>query len=591
MFKAIKRMRRQEVVLLIFSILLVFAQVWTEMKIPDYMSSITMLVQTEGSEMSAIWKAGGVMMLLALLSTLIGLTSGYVSAMLGGLYSKHLRSDIFNKVQSFSLNEIDRFSTASLITRSTNDITQLQMFIAGGLRMIIRTPISVVVALAKIWGKHWQWTSLTGGAIIAVMGIVVIVIRYAHPRFRKMQDLTDELNKVTRDNLTGIRVIRAYNAEEYQERKFEEANENLSFNMLAAQTIMSSTRPVMRFVNNGLTVGIYLIGAYLIDGLVKTDPVNAIVTFSEMVVFSNYASRLLMSFMNLEMIFNMIPRASVAAERVNEVLDCELEITDGTETDGIKGKEGTVEFRNVSFTYPGTEGEVLSDISFTAEKGETVAFIGATGSGKTSLVNLIPRFYDTTKGEVLVDGRNVREYEQHSLRNLIGYAPQTAVLFSGTVSSNIEYGEGGNHAADEDSEAEVRRAVAIAQATDFVEKMDNTYDAEITRGGTNVSGGQRQRLSVARVVYRKPEIYIFDDTFSALDFKTDRLLRAALEEETAGVTTLIVAQRIGTIRDADKIIVLDEGKVVGMGTHEELMNKCQVYREIAYTQLSEEELA
>ena len=589
MFKAIKRMRRQEVVLMIFSILLVLAQVWTEMKIPDYMSSITMLVQTEGSEMSAIWKAGGVMMLLALLSTVIGLSSGYISAMLGGLYSKHLRSDIFDKVQSFSLNEIDRFSTASLITRSTNDITQLQMFIAGGLRMIVRTPISVVVALVKIWGKHWEWTSLTGGAVIAVMIIVVIVIRYAHPRFRKMQDLTDELNKTTRENLTGIRVIRAYNAEEYQENKFRTANENLSNNMLAAQTIMSSTRPVMRFVNNGLTVGIYLIGAFLINQTIGTT--EAIVTFSEMVVFSNYASRLLMSFMNLEMIFNMIPRASVAAERINEVLDCELEITDGPETEGITGKEGTVEFRNVSFTYPGTEGEVLSDISFTAEKGETVAFIGATGSGKTSLVNLIPRFYDTTTGEVLVDGRNVREYNQHALRNLIGYAPQTAVLFSGTVSSNIEYGEGGNHAPDEDSEAEVKRAVAIAQATEFVEKMENTYDAEITRGGTNVSGGQRQRLSVARVVYRKPEIYIFDDTFSALDFKTDRILRSALKQETAGVTTLIVAQRIGTIRDADKIIVLDEGKMVGMGTHEELMRNCQVYREIAYTQLSEEELA
>ena len=589
MFKAIKRMRRQEVVLLIISILLVFAQVWTEMKIPDYMSSITMLVQTEGSEMAAIWKAGGVMMLLALLSTAIGLTSGYISAMLGGLYSKHLRSDIFNKVQSFSLNEIDRFSTASLITRSTNDITQLQMFISGGLRMIIRTPISVVVALIKIWGKHWQWTSLTGGAIIAVIVIVVIVIRYAHPRFRKMQDLTDELNKATRENLTGIRVIRAYNAEEYQEKKFEEANENLSYNMLAAQTVMSSTRPFMRFVNDGLTVGIYLIGAYLINKTVGTT--EALVTFSEMVVFSNYASRLLMSFMNLEMIFNMIPRASVAAERINEVLDCELEITDGPETQGIEGMEGTVEFRNVSFTYPGTEGEVLSDISFTAKKGETVAFIGATGSGKTSLVNLIPRFYDTTKGEVIVDGRDVREYNQHSLRNLIGYAPQTAVLFSGTVSSNIEYGVGGSHAEDEDSEAEVKRAVAIAQAAEFVEKMENTYDAVITRGGTNVSGGQRQRLSVARVVYRKPEIYIFDDTFSALDFKTDRILRAALKEETEGVTTLIVAQRIGTIRDADKIIVLDEGKIVGMGTHEELMRKCQVYREIAYTQLSEEELA
>ena len=589
MFKAIKRMRGKEVVLLVLSALLVLAQVWTEMKIPDYMSSITMLVQTEGSEMVDIWKAGGVMMLLALLSTLIGLSSGYIAAMLGGLYSKNLRSDMFNKVQSFSLNEIDKFSTASLITRSTNDVTQLQMFISGGLRMVIRTPISVAVALVKIWGKHWQWTSLTGGAIIAVMIIVVIVIRYAHPRFRKMQELTDELNKATRENLTGIRVIRAYNAEEYQQAKFEDANNKLSDNMLAAQTVMSSTRPFMRFVNNGLTVGIYLIGAYLINETVGTT--EALVTFSEMVVFSNYASRLLMSFMNLEMIFNMIPRASVAADRINEVLDCELEIVDGTETEGVPGKEGTIEFKDVCFTYPGTEGEVLSHITFTAEKGETIAFIGATGSGKTSLVNLIPRFYDVTSGEVIVDGRNVKDYEQHSLRNLIGYAPQTAMLFSGTVRSNIQYGEGGNHAADEDPDEEVRKAVEISQSKEFVEKMENTYDADITRGGTNVSGGQRQRLSVARLVYRKPEIYIFDDTFSALDFKTDRALRAALKQETAGVTTLIVAQRIGTIRDADKIIVLDEGKIAGMGTHSELMKSCQLYREIAYTQLSEEELA
>ena len=588
MFKVIKKMRKQEVLLLLASALLVFAQVWTEMKIPDYMSSITMLVQS-GGEVSAIWRAGELMLLLSVLSTVIGLVSGFVSARLGGLYSMHLRSDIFDKVQSFSLNEIDRFSTASLITRSTNDITQLQMFVSGGLRMIIRTPITVTVALVKIWGKHWQWTSLTAGAIVLIGMLVMIVIKYAHPRFRKMQDLTDELNKATRENLTGIRVIRAYNAEQYQEEKFRNANDNLSNNMLAAQTVMSMTRPVMRFVNNGLTVGIYLIGAYLIQATIGTT--EAIVTFSEMVVFSNYATRLLMSFMNLEMIFNMIPRATVAAERINEVLDCELEIVDGTETKGIDGQEGTVEFRNVSFTYPGTEGEVLSNISFRAEKGETIAFIGATGSGKTSLVNLIPRFYDATKGEVLVDGRNVREYDQHALRNLIGYAPQTAMLFSGTVSSNIEYGEGGNHAADEDADEEIRKAVEISQSKEFVEKMDGTYDAAITRGGTNVSGGQRQRLSVARVIYRKPEIYIFDDTFSALDFKTDSVLRAALKEKTAGVTTLIVAQRIGTIRDADKIIVLDEGKIAGMGTHSELMKHCQVYREIAYTQLSEEELA
>jgi len=589
MFKIIKRMRKQEKWLLICSMLLVLAQVWTDMKIPDYMTSITVLVKTEGSEISDIWTAGGKMMLCAVLSTFISLTSGFVTSMLGSLFSRNLRSDIFNKVESFSLNEIDRFSTASLITRSTNDVQQMQMFVTRGLGMIIRTPISVTVALVKIWGKHWQWTSLTAGAVCVVIGIVFVVIKYAHPRFRRMQEFTDQLNKATRENLTGIRVIRAYNADKYQESKFEEANNRLSDNMLQAQTVMSFTGPVMRFTNNALTVGIYLIGAYLIGRTLGTP--DALVTFSEMIVFSNYASRILWSFMNLNMIFNMIPRAAVCAERLNAVLECDPEIKDGNEKNGLEGQVGTIEFRNVSFAYPGTEGNVISDISFTANKGDTVAFIGATGSGKTTLVNLIPRFYDVTEGEVLVDGRNVKEYDQHALRELIGYAPQTAVLFTGTVRSNVTYGTTGEGTEEGEVNKALEEAIEISQSKEFVEKMEKTYDAMITRGGTNVSGGQKQRLSIARVVYRKPEIYIFDDTFSALDYKTDRVLRSALKEKTEGVTTLIVAQRIGTIRDADKIIVLDEGKVAGMGTHSELMKSCQVYREIAYTQLSEEELA
>lgn len=585
MIKIFKRMGRTEWLLLLASIVLVIGQVYMDLRVPEYMTTITRLVKTEGSQLGEIWHAGLLMLGCAVLSMILTIISGFVSARLAATFSRNLRTNIFSKVQSFSLAEIERFSTASLITRSTNDVAQLQNFIAGGFNMIIRTPITLVIALSKISGKHWEWTALTAGAVFIVICLVIFIISYAHPRFRRMQMLTDALNLTMRENLTGIRVVRAYNAEDYQEAKFDTANDNLTSNQLQAQRAMAVMRPTMGFVNNALTVGIYLIGGLIIAKTVGTR--ESVTTFAEMVVFSDYASRILFAFMSLNFIFMQLPRASVCATRINEVLDTAPSIVDGDKTEGVPGEEGTIEFKNVSFRYPGADGDILNNISFSAKKGETVAFIGATGSGKSTLVNLIPRFYDATGGEVFIDGRNVREYEQTALHRKIGYAPQQAVLFTGTVTSNVSYGD--NEHVEDPVEA-VKKAVRIAQATDFVEKMPKTYDADIARGGMNVSGGQKQRLSIARAVYRTPEFYIFDDTFSALDYKTDRVLRAALREETAGVTTLIVAQRIGTIRDADKIIVLDEGGIVGMGTHAELMKSCEVYREIAFTQLSEEEL-
>lgn len=585
MIKLLKRMNRKEWLLLLSSVAVVIAQVYMDLKVPDYMSSITRLVKTPGSALSDIWAAGGQMLACAVLSMLLSFISGFVAAMLAATFSHHLRGDIFEKVQSFSLEEIDRFSTASLITRSTNDVAQLQNFIAGGFAMIVRTPITVAIALMKITGKHWQWLSVTAGAVVVVICVVIFIISYAHPRFRRMQALTDELNRTMRENLTGIRVVRAYNAEEFQEEKFSRANDTLTANHRSAQLAMSVMHPIMSFTNNALNVAIYCIGGFIIAGTLGVG--DSIGTFSDMVVFSTYASKILFSFMGLNFIFMVLPRASVCAGRINEVLSTPATIENGSAGEGT-GERGTVEFRHVSFRYPGAEDDVIHDISFRAGKGETVAFIGATGSGKSTLVNLIPRFYDVTEGEVLVDGRSVREYDQHALRGKIGYAPQRAVLFTGSVASNVDYGEG---AGGPKTREDVRRAVRIAQARDFVEKMDGGYDAPIARGGMNVSGGQKQRLSIARAVCREPELYIFDDTFSALDYKTDRALRAALKEETAGVTTLIVAQRIGTIRDADRIIVLDEGRIVGAGTHAELMKSCRIYQEIARTQLSEEELA
>ena len=556
------------------------------MTLPDYMSEITSLVQTQGSLMSDIFAAGGKMLLCALGSLVFAVAVGYFASRLAATLARRVRQAVFEKVENFSMEEINRFSTASLITRSTNDITQIQMIIAMGLQVMIKAPIMAVWAILKISGKSWQWTAATAAAVVFLLILIVVLMIFALPRFRKIQTLTDNLNRVTRENLTGIRVVRAYNAEQYQEEKFEAANKELTDNNLFAHRMMAIMNPGMNIIMNGLTLSIYWIGAVLIN---EAQLVERIGLFSDMVVFSSYAMQVVMAFMLLTMIFIMLPRASVSAKRINEVLDTEPRIKDGERTEGLPGKEGEVEFRHVSFRYPDAAEDVLTDISFTAHKGETIAFIGSTGSGKSTLVNLVPRFYDATEGEVLVDGVNVKEYTAKALHNKLGYVSQRAVMFAGTVESNVSYGDNGR---DTGVDGEyVKKSVDIAQGTEFVEKMEDAYQGMVAQNGANLSGGQKQRLAIARAIYRKPEIYIFDDSFSALDYKTDKVLRAALKKETADTTSLIVAQRIGTIKNADKIIVLEEGKAVGMGTHEELLQNCEVYKQIALSQLSKEELA
>lgn len=584
MVKIFKHMKPKEWLLILVSLLFIVAQVWLDLKLPDYMSEITSYVQTEGSTMSQIWEAGGYMLLCALGSLVASFVVGFFAARIAASFTARLRSMLFSKVESFSMAEINKFSTASLITRSTNDITQIQMIVTMGLQVLIKAPILAVWAIVKISGKSWQWTATTAGAVGLLLLFILIVGLLALPKFRVIQSLTDNLNRASRENLTGLRVVRAYNAEGYQEAKFEEANHNLTKANLFANRTMAALMPFMMLIMSGLSLAVYWIGAYLIDQADMTDKIGL---FSDMVVFSSYAMQVVMAFVMMVVVFIMMPRAAVAAGRINEVLDTELSITDGSLTDNETKEKGSVEFRNVSFKYPDSSDYVLQDISFTAVKGETVAFIGATGSGKSTLINLIPRFYDATEGEVLVNGINVKEYTQKTLHNKLGYVPQRNVLFSGSVISNVAYGSNGKIHS---SQAEVKKAVAIAQGTEFVERMDNQYDAHVAQGGSNFSGGQKQRLSIARAIYRNPEIYIFDDSFSALDYKTDRVLRAALKNETSEATNLIVAQRIGTIMDADKIIVLDEGKMVGCGTHKELLKTCQVYQEIAYSQLSKEEL-
>ena len=579
MIRIFRHMTGKHVCYMLGLIVFIAAQVVMELTVPDYMSDITKLVNTSGS-MRDIWACGKMMILFSVLAFMSSLVSRYFSSRLAASFSQHLRSKIFHKVEAFSMEEIDRFSTASLITRSTNDCTQIQNVISRGLNQLIRVPIMAGYALFKISTRYWQWLVFTGASVSVLFALLVFLIIYAHPRFRKMQAYTDNLNQVTRENMTGMRVVRAYNAEQYEQNKFSRANDELTDNALKARRSMGLMQPATRFINNELNVGIYCIGAFMIASAGSSEQLEI---FSEMVVFSTYAARIVRAFMGLNMIFNMIPRASVSAERINAILDTEPSITDGNITDSKDDETGMLRFEHVSFTYPGAGSEALSDISFTAEKGQTVAFIGATGSGKSTLTNLVMRFFDVSKGKVIVDGHDVREYTQQSLRDKIGYAPQQAVLFTGTVRSNVSY-------AAEDIEQKVRDAVRIAQAEEFVSRMNGDIDARIARGGANVSGGQKQRLSIARAVYREPEFYIFDDTFSALDYKTDRTLRSALKKETAGVTTLIVAQRIGTIKDADKIIVLDEGKIIGEGTHSELMQNCEIYREIARTQLSQEEM-
>ena len=585
MIKIFKYLKPKEWIMAVVSLLFIVVQVWLDLKLPDFMAEVTRLTQTPGSEMVDIWLNGGYMLLCALGSIMAAVIVGYFAARISASFSQRLRSLLFNKVESFSMEEINRFSTSSLITRSTNDVTQIQMLIVMGLQLAVKAPIMAVWAITKILGKGFEFTMIVGVAVILVLLMVTILMILVIPKFKKMQTLIDNITRVTRENLTGLRVIRAYNAENYQEDKFEVANKELTDTQKFTNRAMSIMMPFMNVLMSGLSLGIYWVGAYLIDAAGAMDRLTI---FSNMVVFSSYAVQVIMSFMMLVMLFIMLPRASVSAKRINEVLDTEPKILDGNKTIGKTNLAGEVEFRSVSFKYPDASQNVLEDISFKAKQGETVAFIGSTGSGKSTLINLIPRFFDATEGEVLINGVNVKDYKLESLLNKIGYVSQKAVLFKGTVESNVAYGDNGKEQGyDMD---EVKKAVQIAQAEDFVKKMDDGYQGSIAQGATNLSGGQKQRIAIARAVCRKPEIYIFDDSFSALDYKTDRLLRSALKKETAGVTSIIVAQRIGTIIDADQIIVLDEGRIVGKGTHKELLRNCTVYKEIAMSQLSEEEL-
>ena len=578
-----KHLKKPEWGGMIVCLIFIVTQVWLDLKLPDYMSEITRLVQTEGSAMGDIWVQGSYMLFCALGSLISAVIVGFFAARIAATLSKRLRESLYTKVESFSMQEINQFSTASLITRSTNDITQVQMVFAMGLQVMIKAPILAVWAILKILGKNFEWSLVTAGAVCVLLVMLSIILIFAVPKFKIIQGLTDNLNLVTRENLTGIRVVRAYNAENYQEEKFENANNILTRTHLFTGRIMAIMGPGMTLIMSGLSLAIYWIGAYLIEAADRMDKIGL---FSDMVVFSSYSIQVVMAFMMLTMIFIMLPRATVSAKRIMEVLNTPLSIVDGTKqapTDRV----GEVEFRNVSFKYPDAEEYVIENISFKANRGETVAFIGSTGSGKSTLINLVPRFYDATEGEVLVDGMNVKDYKQSDLNNKLGYVSQKAVLFAGTVESNIAFGDNGRQMAKLD---QVKKAITIAQGRDFVEKMDRTYHSSIAQGGSNVSGGQKQRLAIARAICRDPEIYIFDDSFSALDYKTDRVLRAALRQETKDATHLIVAQRIGTIIHADKIIVLDEGKMVGIGTHQELLKNCEVYRQIAYSQLSKEEL-
>lgn len=584
MTKIMKYLTRRQWAWIGICVLFIVGQVWLDLKMPDYMSAITTLVQTEGSSMHDILIQGVYMLLCAFGSMMFSIIVGYFAAKTAAGLAQTLRGKVFDKTIGFSLEEIDRFSTASLISRSTNDITQIQNIIAMGLQMAVKAPIMAVWAVMKIAGKdYWQWTATTAVSVFILMIVLVIIIIFALPRFKKIQGLTDNLNRITREQLTGIRVVRAYNAEQYQENKFAKANDEVTETNMTANRVMALMSPTMTLISSGLTLVVYWFGAYIIEAAGVTAKLGV---FSDMVVFSNYAIQVIQAFMMLNMIFIMLPRAQVSARRICEVLDTRSRIQDGIEYPST-AKQGFVEFKNVSFRYPGASADTLNNISFTVGKGETLAIIGSTGCGKTTLINLIPRFYDATQGQVLVDGEDVRDYPQKELHNRIGYVSQKAVLFSGTVTSNIAFGDNGKGKIHEE---DVQEAVSIAQAKEFVERMYGTYDAPIAQGGTNVSGGQKQRLSIARAVARKPEILIFDDSFSALDYKTDRTLRSTLQKKTKDTTKLIVAQRISTIKDADQILVLDHGKIVGKGTHKELLHNCPEYLEIAQSQLSKEEI-
>lgn len=587
MLRILKTLKWREWLYAAASVCFIVLQVWLDLTMPDYMSRITELaVIGDAANMPEIWRNGGLMLACAFGSAVSSVAVGFFAARIAAAVSFRLRSRVFDRVEAFSMQEINRFSTASLITRTTNDVMQVQMLISMGLQVVVKAPVLAIWAICKILTRNWQWSVVTAAAVIIMVVMLLFILIAVFPKFRRIQKLTDNLNSVTRENLTGVRVVRAYNAEQYQEEKFAQANDSLTKTQLFTSRAMAIISPVMTMIMTGLTLAIYWIGAYLIDALPTAAERSAL--FGQMAAFSGYAMQVVMAFMMLAMIFIIMPRALVSVRRIGEVLDTESSIKDGPISVLPEGSPlGTVEFRNVSFRYPDAGEYVLRNISFKAEKGQTVAFIGSTGSGKSTAINLVPRFYDATEGEVLVDGVNVKEYTLRALHDKIGYVPQRAVMFSGTVESNVAYGEkDGKEFTLED----VKDAVRVAQGKDFIEQKDDTYRAHVAQGGTNFSGGQKQRLAIARAVCREPEIYIFDDSFSALDYKTDRMLRTALKEETGGATSLIVAQRIGTIRDADLIVVLDEGQVVGKGTHDELMRSCEVYREIAYSQLSKEEL-
>ena len=584
MFKLLKNLQKKDWILIVISFILIFAQVWLELKMPDYMSQITKLVQTPGSQMSEILTNGGYMVGCALGSLLAAVVTGYFISGISSSFSMNVRKKLFNKVEDLSMQEIKQFSTSSLITRTTNDITQMEMVIAMGLQLLIKAPITVIWAITKILNKGWQWSVATGVGVVVLMLTVGILTVIVMPRFKIVQKLIDKINGVTRENLTGIRVVRAFNAEEYQQEKFEEVNTRLTNQQLFNQKAFAVLQPMIYLVMHVLTLSIYYIGAILIKDATFQSKISL---FGDMVVFSSYAIQVIMSFLMLAMIFMMLPRAEVSANRVNEVLDTKSSIEPGKLIKDTSKEKGTVEFKNVSFKYPDADEYLLENISFKVNKGETVAFIGSTGSGKSTLISLVPRFYDATEGEVLVDGINVKEYSEEILNNKIGFVPQKAVMFNGTVSTNVAYGDNGK---GKKTEEKIKEAIYVAQGKEFVEKMDDGYNSHIAQGGTNVSGGQKQRLAIARAIARDPEIYIFDDSFSALDYKTDSILRKELKKYTKEATSLIVAQRIGTILNADKIIVLDDGKCVGMGTHKELLKNCEVYKQIALSQLSEEEL-
>ena len=583
MIKILKNLNKKEIGIFIICFILIFIQVWLDLKMPDYMSKITVLVQTEGSKMSDIIINGLYMLACAFGSLLSAVFTGFLASKISSNFSKKLRKKIFDKVENLSLHEVKTFSTSSLITRTTNDVTQIEMLISIGLQLLIKAPITAVWAVTKILNKSWQWSTVTAVGLVILLSTVAIITSFVIPRFKKVQKLTDKLNGVTRENLTGIRVVRAFNAEKYQENKFENTNNELTNIMLFNQKKFAFMQPIMYLVMYGLTLSIYFIGAYLIKDALMVDKLSI---FGDMIVFSSYAMQVIMAFMMLSMIFMILPRAQVSANRINEVLEEDISIKDGLIDKDTTKEKGTIEFKNVSFKYPDADEYLLKNISFKVNTGETIAFIGSTGSGKSTLINLVPRFYDATDGEVLIDGINVKDYKQEFLYNKLGYVSQKAVMFNGTVKSNVTFGKGKKKITNK----KIEEAIKVAQAEEFIMKLDNKYDSHIAQGGTNISGGQKQRISIARAIAREPEIYIFDDSFSALDYKTDSQLRKELKKYTKDATTLIVAQRIGTIMNADKIVVLDKGVIVGIGKHKELLKNCDVYKEIAYSQLSKEEL-